>query len=284
MSIISTVQGFFMNNSVPQLSGKMPIVGYKGTDVPEEYIVTILSAQSAPGGTGPIVVRGILQEEVTIFTGSKWESFIDSIRGNTWGNIAELAGQAFFNVSLQTAVTSRRVWRGTEPLSLTLNLRFEEEYNSNIEVMQACEALQCMVLPGEDENALGLLIPPGPSPFINGIGLKTRSKEFISVYIGGALSFVNVIIKSVSVSYQVRMGTDGFFKAAKVSIVFETYEVITKNRLRNSGAKGGGIYSNLGVKNADRYDPSFQPANQETESVIKSAAKQANPSRVFGLR
>ncbi len=281
MSIISTVQGFFMNNNVPQLLGKTPIVGYKGTDVPEEYIVTILSNQSAPGGTGKIVVRAILQEEVTMYTGSKWESFIDTIRNSQFGDIAELGAQALFNISLQNAVTSRRIWRGTEPIALTLNLRFEEEYNSNIEVMQACEALQCMCLPGEDEHALGLLIPPGPSPFMTGIGRLDKSKEFISVYIGGALSFINVIIKSVSVSYQVRMGVDGFFKAAKVSIVFETYEVVTKNRLRTSGPKNGGIYNSLGVQNANRYGPSFQPMTQETQSIVETASKTANKAQNF---
>lgn len=255
MSIISTVQGFFINSSV-SLPNKYKTVGYVGTDVPEEYIVTILSASSAPGGKGGITVRAILQDSISIRTGSKWESFIDVVRSSNIGSAFELGAQLLAGVSLQNAMTSRRIWRGTEPLSLTLNLRFEEEYDSKREVMEACEALQCMCLPGE--GALGLLIPPGPSPFINDKVQIGNQQELIAVYVGKVLSFTNVIIKDVQVEYQNKMGTDGLFKAAKVSVVFETYEIVTKNRLRSSSPGDSGVYSNLAIDNDQRYNSSLE--------------------------
>jgi hypothetical protein len=259
MSIISKIEGFFINSNA-SLPTKNKVVGYLGKDVPEEYIVTILSARSAPGGDGPITVRAILQDEVQMRTSSKWESFIDVVRSSTLGNVLELGAQALTNRSLQNAVTSRRIWRGTDPLSLTLNLRFEEEYNSKTEVMEACEALQCMCAPGEDKQTLGLLIPPGPSPFKNDV--LDSSKELIAVYVGRVLAFTNVIIKDIQVGYQVRMGTDGLFKAAKVSVVFETYEIVTKNRLRSPNPSDGGIYSALSLENSQRYDASYETLNK----------------------
>jgi hypothetical protein len=235
----------------------IPIVGYQGTSVAEEYIITVLSALSAPGGQSPIVVRAIMQDEVRMTTGSKWESFLGVITGNPIGNLAELTAQAFFNTSLQNAALSRRIWRGTDPLSLTLNLRFEEEYSSTVEVMQACEALQAMCLPGSSSSTgLGLLIPPGPSPFVLDATTAGKASDLIAVYVGRALSFTNVIIKQVDVSYQTRMGTDGFFKAAKVAVTFETYEIVTKNRLRSASPNDGGIYSTVAVSNAQRYNAS----------------------------
>lgn len=253
MSLISTVEGFFINPSVPQLN-KYNIVGYKGTDVPEEYIITILSARSAPGGDGPITVRAIIQDEFQMRTGSKWESFIPNVVTNPITQVADIISQFSIGSSLQNAVTSRRIWKGTEPLSMQLNMRFEEEYSSKTEVMEACEALQCMCLPGEDTR--GLLIPPGPSPFKNDF-IEVANKELIAIYIGTCLSFTNVIIKDVVVSFQTRMGVDGFFKAAKVTLFFELYEITTKKRLRSSKPSDSGVYSNLAVKSPQRYDSSY---------------------------
>lgn len=270
MSIAATVQGFFLNNTVTPANNGTPIVGYQGTTVPEEYIVTIVSAKSAPGGQSGIVVRAILQEEVTIRTGSKWHSFIDVINSSQLGSLLNIGAQALTGTSLQSAVTSRRIWLGTDPLAMTLNLRFEEEYSSQTEVMEACEALHCMCLPGVDSGKLGLLIPPGPSPFMNDLTNIGNNGELIAVYVGNVLQFTNVIIKDVSVSFQVRMGTDGYFKAAKVSIQFETYEIITKNNLRTSGNNNGGIYSELGVASANKYNSNY--------STMQAAAG-FNPSK-----
>lgn len=252
MSIATTLKGFFINTNTPSLD--YSVVGYRGSEVPEEYIVTISSARSGPDGNG-IVVRAILQGDVAVRTGSKWESFINILRENQFVNTLETVTQLASNKSLQNAMTSRRIWRGTDPLTFTLELRFEEEYDAKTEVMDACRALHAMCLPDEETDGLGLLIPPGPSPF-EGV-VANAKRELIGVYIGRFLAFSSVIIKDVSVSFAPKIGTDGLSKSAKVSITFETYEILTKKRLTETTNGQIGVYSYGKLKDNQKYSSQY---------------------------
>lgn len=248
---------FYVNSSATSINGlKANICGYTGFDVPEEYIVTLISSYSNK------VVRAILQDQVRINTSSKWETFIDILRQNDIANVAELAAQLSIKRSLQNAMTSRRIWRGTDPLSLTLTLKFQEEYNAIVEVMEACETLQSMVLPGEGSSSeLGSLIPPGPSPFLLGTEENSQKEsDLIAVYVGKFLGFTNVIMKSVEVIFDSRIGQDGLPKSAVVNVVFETYEIVTKNRLvgRSPTKPSQAIYRTDGISDEQRYTSTYQ--------------------------
>lgn len=223
----SSLIGFFLDSRIPGKNG-FNVVGYSGTKVPEQYIITIVST------TSKVAIRAVLQDKFSIKTGSRWQTFIDAIRSNPIVEAGEFGAQAFFGKSLQNAMMSRRIWRGTDPLTLSLHLKFEEEYSSKSEVVDPCRYLQQITLPGESVDLGNLLIPPGPSPFKIGNEQSvqlSQASDLISVYVGRFLSFRNVIVKDVTTTYSNRYGSDGNPKSAEVEIVFETYEIVTKPRM-----------------------------------------------------
>jgi len=223
LGALGAVKGFtYYGSKVPGTAG------YKNNSVPDEYIATIISSQIG-------IVRAVLQDTVKIGVGSEWEPFMgESFDNNALGQAAEMTAQVF-KKSLKNVVTSRRKWKSTAPVQISLDLVFQEESNAQEEVVKPCAMLQAMSLPAE--TFMGFLVPPGPSPFStkmpNGKSLEfnPEASDIIAVYIGTFLGFRNVIVKSVDVTFDTRYNEKGFPIAAKVNLVFQTYEVLTKGKL-----------------------------------------------------
>ena len=154
------------------------------------------------------------------------------------------AVQLVTGASLVNTMATRRKWRGSSPISLTMKLKFEAFENVKNEVIAPCAKLQSLVLPsggydiGLGEGEKFALNPPGPNPFYLekykdvGPGGTAPFKEgqVTSVTIGNFLTFSSVIVSSVDVVFESRMGTDGPI-GAEVTVVFQTYEMLTKDRL-----------------------------------------------------
>lgn len=202
--------------------------------ISSQYIVTILNESDAGGmKREPVQIDAMLQEKFVMETHSHWKSigqmFGFGQNADTLGLVFQgLSGQAF-NFSMST----RRIWQGTDPLSLRLKLRLEAFQDQVMEVTAPCARLQAMALPSESKAGGIFLTPPGPNPFyLRSVGIGP-GEDKISIIIGSWLIFSPVIIKRVQVTYESRMGYNGPI-GADVDIEFETYQMLTKNDLQTA--------------------------------------------------
>ena len=216
-------------------------------EIAPEYQVRILARKIEVGGEGPILIDllAILQEEISLGTESAWQSFIPSKYEPT----AELQTMASaVGASLITRWTSRRVWMGTEPLLISMKLRFEADENAYNEVIVPCLSLKKLCLPtqgpkigipvvGKVASAItsNVLWPPGPNPLIRGGVFGWAGGENIEIQVGlGSkpfLYFDSVIVKRINVTYANRFTTEGHPVSASADIQFQTYTVLTKDDL-----------------------------------------------------
>lgn len=177
-------------------SGGWLTVGYvnpDGVQVPGEYLVTISSIRNRCS------VISILQESIQMNNGSRWEPFIPTAMLDSGNKALQLISLG--HRSLITKASSRRMWMGSTPLSLSLTMRFEAVSDAALEVTEACKILQKITSPSDPSNGAGtgvleiaeafknsdviglgralsntpVLIPPGPTPFtLDGV-LNLRS-------------------------------------------------------------------------------------------------------------
>ena len=217
--------------------------GYAGHDVPEQYIIYIQSVI----GEKKTTVRALLQENISMRVESRWETIVPE--KFVQSALLNVAVQATARRTLMTRWATRRIWVSTSPMVFSISLRFESENDAEKEVVGACRFLQKLCLPGESNM---LFLPPGPTPFdippeakavMRGIvapeaevqgasGVLAGFKgEIISLRVGRFLYFPSVIVQDVTVSYDTRYSDRGLPISAKVTIVFQTYEVVTKPQL-----------------------------------------------------
>lgn len=248
-------------------------VGYvtpDGEPLAPEYLIRITSIRNRCTVVAP------MQEELQMKVGSRWENFIpSSLLG--YGNIAaQIISRG--KLSLITRATSRRIWQGSSPIIISLNLKFEAIEDPFIEVAEPCRILQSMSIPSDPSGGLGLpvddlfnsvvglvtgesgisdvtnalskvplLSPPGPTPFtVEGIldfggtrKLKEdevreglRGGDIIIIEIGRFLTFYNVIVNDVTVIIPPKMDINGNPVSASANLVFETYEMMTIESLK----------------------------------------------------
>jgi len=239
------IGGISANPTVVQ--GTLRTSGYKFVGVGRgtakaEQIIEIASSQI---GT----VRALLQDEFAMRTESSWDSVIPQEAKDTAEfSLAERVIQLVSGgqVSLVNKTTSRRFWKGTAPMALTLSLKFRAETDVKTEVIDACEMLQRMAAPGE--TMLGFLAPPGPSPYytvkdvknntdvksaIEAMQMVMNRSDKIVIRWGNFLYFSNVIIKTVDVRMHNRIHSSGYPISADVDVMFETFEVTTKEELES---------------------------------------------------
>jgi hypothetical protein len=209
--------------------------------VAPEYQVRILARKIEVGGKGPILIDllAILQEEISLGTESSWQSFIPS----KYEPSAELQTMASaVGASLITRWTSRRVWMGTEPLKISMKLRFEADENAYNEVIVPCLGLKKLCLPTQGPKipvvsaiTSNVLFPPGPNPLVRGGIFGWAGGENIEIQVGLGprpfLYFDSVIMKRVNVTYANRFTEKGYPVSATADIQFETYAVLTKEDL-----------------------------------------------------
>lgn len=236
--------------------------GYEpdGNPIAPEYLIRIISYRNRKA------VTAILQQDLSIRVESKWEPLLPSSVLAT----ANKAAQALTGgrVSIITASTSRRIWQGSSPIQLSINLKFEAIRKAHKEVVEPCQLLQAIALPSNNasyteasemeltkskyaavKEGIGgvFLAPPGPTPF-DSKGLLSRDTnrnasdvvyglkggDIIKIEIGQFLSFWNVIVKEATVQYANKFTKEGFPISAIANIVFESYEMMTVETLDDS--------------------------------------------------
>jgi hypothetical protein len=169
-----------------------------GKRIPPEYLVKITSYRNKCTIVAP------LQEAISLNVESLWEPIVPTSILKTI-HIATQLGTTAAGVENRGAITSattRRMWFGTSPISVTLKLKFEAIHDAFTEVIEPGRLLQTMAVPSDpstgsegfsyqaatsgfrnaETNSLDIiggiasstkefakipaLIPPGPSPFV----------------------------------------------------------------------------------------------------------------------
>jgi len=229
-----------------EMAPPMIVLGYKGDRVGNPYIVTIRSHDRSYENI--LIVKAVMQEDIQMRVSSRWEPVG---RSSFFGGKVEAAIQEVWGASTVFAWGSRRLWQGTSPITINLNLKFEAEDDEIEEVVKPTLALQQLVLPGrgvlfEGGNWLSKLVvkgfgtgdklykmyPPGPSPFNLG------GREIITIKIGNFLTFESVVVKEAAVRYAPKFTTRGKPISSSIDLQFETYQIVTKDELYS-------IYNNV---------------------------------------
>lgn len=193
------------------------------------------SVYISTNGTPPIHVFAWLQEKFEFNVSSSWTDIAKIDLPDVIKDVAQIASGKVFAPTIAT----RRKWRGSSPINLTLKLKFEAINDVKKEVLTPCLELQRLVLPsgGTTTGEKIMLTPPGPNPFyVDALKNKYGGKRFnqgenVSMDIGGGfIKFDQVIIQSVRVVYESRMAAEGPIGAEAV-VEFQTYEMLTRERL-----------------------------------------------------
>jgi hypothetical protein len=241
-------------------SGQFTDLGFlpDGDTVPSEYLVKIKTFRQKSN------IVGLAQAGINMSADSIWETFIPTVYSETAEMLTQMVSGGKW--SLITKATSRRKWKGSTPLSISIPLRFEAIEDAFTNVVEPCRVLQSLVLPSEGKsseflsNSIGyskplpILAPPGPTPFtlegvltanrsnVNSIGNEKlieglKGGDLIIIEFGRFLSFYNVILKRVNVEYAPKFDKLGNPISAKVNLNFETYEILTAESLNKAYEK-----------------------------------------------
>lgn len=237
--ILNTIKSF-----LPVVCG-VPLSAFSST-AKGKYSVVLRSTPR--GETIPTITIGAwLQEKIKFEVSSDWSSVVDMGETGAVGDIFQL-----FGGSVQSTLSTRRKWKGTQPISMFFTLRFEALDDVKREVIEPCLRLQQLALPSGGVEISGedfLLQPPGPNPFyleslstVDILGHKPLSKMFgkgevIDIDIGNGFLKLGssegqngVILKNVKVEFDNRMSKDGPI-GAKVELEVQTYEMLTRKKL-----------------------------------------------------
>jgi len=236
---------------------KIGATSLDGTEIiPEEYKIKIESTNLK------VVIVAIMQEKTTFRVTSDWEPFLPM--GGA-GQVANVVSTALTGRALMSRFMTRRIWKGTSPVTITMNLVFHSVDDTFRNVIQPAKALMQMALPSDTGNVtfagvtIPLVAPPGPSPFTTADADATQPKatnqegdnadqrktntvrDFISamrsggdqitIRIGNYLTFKSVIIREVQPVFDTKLSVDGWPMSTEVAVTFESYEILTKQTL-----------------------------------------------------
>jgi hypothetical protein len=221
------------------------------SEVPEQFRVWI--SNETFGTSNQLDVFAVLQENVTLSTRSHWETY------NPLGDVITDASQAvaqLFRKSLVSRISSRRIWKGTEPVRISLLLKFEAYERAYTDVVVPNIKLQQTALPSGDEKhgQFALLTPPGPYPYnLTGDDKNPKTEERgenITVQVGNLFTFNRVVVAEINTVYSNKFDNEGYPVSAQTQITFDTYEILTKNMLGTAytGGSGDGLPTSKAVR------------------------------------
>lgn len=212
----------------PFATGDCGYQGDVGWSAPSNQVVSITDSLEGGG-----VIYALLNKPFSMSTSSEWQSFIPAPPAAI-ETAFQAVSQAFGNYSsLFSQYTSRRIWRGTSALRLSLDLYFYAVNDAYNEVLEPCMRLQRLSLPtyklGSANSTVQLLTPPGPDPFT--FNSQTPGGELISISIGSLITFSTVIVKEVVITFDQKYDINGYPMSANAFITFETFQLLTKEDL-----------------------------------------------------
>ena len=213
----------------PTPNSSQPVgVGVSDLDGQSKWYVVIIS--SSRWGT----VQAWLPDTIDLVTKSHWGPIVGNIENSLANWLAGNFGDP--RTSLFSKKLTAQEWKGTEPLTLVLQLHFFATSDANMEVVEPIKRLMKMSLPRQiNENFFGLQAPgPVPAgakvpdwvPGIGGITVGGRGKfdeDIINVYIGNFITIKEVFIDAIpTIEFKGKLSTDGWPMEGVVSVMFKT--------------------------------------------------------------
>ena len=236
ITTFSTNFGDSLQNAAPVICG-LPSSVLNGIS---PFYIVVLNAFKGNQPSPYLTINAYLQENFVLAAGSKWEGISQMFGGvdDTADTVVQLGTTALSAIgvgdprSLVSAASSRRKWKGSEPINIKMKLKLEAVNDAYTEVILPCMRLKQLTLPREGNAGGFFLIPPGPSPFNIG---KNAFNDVIELSIGGFLNFSytncgGVVVNNVSVTYENRMGSVGPIGAV-VDIDVSTYQMLSQEAL-----------------------------------------------------
>lgn len=210
----------------------LSLIGNRYPDVDDSYKVTVFNHGELEG------VVLLLQENIHMTVSSNWASPLPIVSDAGIQALVQYVTQGGYSATFATC--SRRVWVGSEPVGISLPLLLIADDLDVDDIVDKVRFIQSLTLPAGKT----LLRPPGPyiGEEFAFFGAKLGKKgmgERVSISVGKFLRFDNVVVKSVSVDFENRMSQEGKPTFAKVVLNFETYEMLTRDKLRDEVYKTG---------------------------------------------
>jgi len=198
-----------------------------------------------PAGSTPTILLS-LPEQFQFSVASAYETPFAQGLINSEGlkNFSRIMGITNFVSQGLTA----QVWQGTNEVNFSLTFELVAKNDPDEDVVQLIKRLMLLTMP--DENAVGLLTPPGPTidfvasaeqlgfsalkeAFKNSRAPELKYKNIITLEIGRFLRFESVVVENVSMTGKSLFHKSGLPIAASVDVSFKTFVVPIKKDLNN---------------------------------------------------
>jgi hypothetical protein len=183
----------------------------------------------------PLDIFASLPEHFSFHLSADWQPLLNnpSLSGLLGGAFKEIGaaaaiGKQGLGVADYTASSTMQVWNSTSPLDLSFPFVFNAITNSQTEVMDQIQSLCSLISPSTVDG--GFIRVPGP--IIYNLVLHPERGYKVSLRIGNALFFPNVIVTGVSPMFDVMCDASGNFISAQVDVAMRTSQILTKDDIK----------------------------------------------------
>jgi len=223
----SSLNPFGNNGSVVSNMPTFPPV--YSSDSPSSFNTNyVLHLFGTDESNNTIDVMASLPEHFSFHLSADWQPLLHnpSLAG-ALGSIVQDARYAgtiakdVFGISDYSQSATAQIYNATTPLDLAFPFVFNAVYDPTSEVMEQIQSLMSLVSPSIFH---GILRNPGPTVYqmLNNTGYK------ISLRIGNAIMFPNILVTGVSPMFDVMCHKEGDFISAQVDVSFRTTTILTK--------------------------------------------------------
>ncbi len=266
-----------------------------GADIPPEYIIRISSEFESLNGSAISFIEAPIQESIKLRVDSEWKSIIPTKASAIFMAFTgksliskKVSRRLWVGTSpIQISVTLKLDAVDDAKLDVVNKACF----------IQRLILPYLQATPGSINDILQLLNPPGPSPFsfdpvefdrleasdntgllseVWNLGKEAINKteeaiekliesaskyagkgDRITINIGRFLTFDNVIVKESTVEYYPKFTSDGSPISATINLVFETYEIYTKQDIYRAYNYTQSTNTQTVLQNADRIEEMY---------------------------
>lgn len=191
-----------------------------------------------------IYVTAAMPSKLAFTIKSKWDNFLGNLQDNMFFNVVDTALQVTKGLSLNNPFLSRKVWKGTDPLVMQLNLKLVSYDDAYFDVWHKSLELLSMAVPRQIGSGLAGLAweIPGPKPLdiskiakFFGVKLKKAPHKAapISVRIGRLLYLEDLFITDVKFEFDTAL-EDGYPLSADIALTVSTQESANMGMLESA--------------------------------------------------
>jgi hypothetical protein len=202
-----------------------------------------------------LFVKAVMPSKLAFSIKSRWDNFLGNLQDNMFFSVIDTALQVTKGISLNNPFLSRKIWKGTEPLIMQLNLKLVSYDDAYVDVWQPALRLLGMAVPrqlgGTGVKALAWEIP-GPKPIdlsrvlkvfnIDDVTVSPNKAAPIFVRIGRLMRLDDLFITDIKFEFDTAL-EDGYPISADVSMTVSTQDSANMNMLY--AIRGFNIFNNI---------------------------------------